>query len=89
MGMDAVALLDRVDDLPPLPAVATRVMTIVDDENANATDLANVLAADQALTAKLIRLSNSAYYGFGRKARASATRSRCSASTRCATSPSR
>ena len=67
MGMDAVALLDRVDDLPPLPAVATRVMTIVDDENASATDLANVLAADQALTAKLIRLSNSAYYGFGRK----------------------
>jgi putative nucleotidyltransferase with HDIG domain len=64
---DAFALLDRVEDLPPLPAVAARVMGMADDERTSALDLAQVLSTDQALTAKLIKLSNSAYYGFARR----------------------
>jgi len=67
MGKDAAALLSRVDDLPPLPAVAARVMSMAEDEKTSAMDLAQVLATDQALTAKLIRISNSAYYGFARR----------------------
>ena len=67
MGNDANALLDRVDDLPPLPAVAARVMGMADDDRTSALDLAQVLSTDQALTAKLIKLSNSAYYGFARR----------------------
>lgn len=67
MGKDANALLDRVDDLPPLPAVAARVMNMAEDDRTSAMDLAQVLSTDQALTAKLIRISNSAYYGFARR----------------------
>lgn len=67
MGKDANALLDRVDDLPPLPAVAARVMNMAENDKTSAMDLAQVLSADQALTAKLIRISNSAYYGFARR----------------------
>jgi putative nucleotidyltransferase with HDIG domain len=67
MGNDARQLLERVDDLPPLPAVAARVMSMADDANSSALDMAQVLSSDQALTAKLIRISNSAYYGFARK----------------------
>jgi putative nucleotidyltransferase with HDIG domain len=67
MGNDARQLLERVDDLPPLPAVAARVMAMADDANSSALDMAQVLSSDQALTAKLIRISNSAYYGFARK----------------------
>ncbi len=65
--MDAETLLDRIDELPPLPAVAARVMGMADEERTSAMDLAQVLATDQALTAKLIRISNSAYYGFARR----------------------
>lgn len=65
--MDADQLLEKIDDLPPLPAVAARVMGMADDDKASAMDLAQVLATDQALTAKLIRISNSAYYGFARR----------------------
>jgi putative nucleotidyltransferase with HDIG domain len=65
--MDADQLLEKIDDLPPLPAVAARVMGMADDDRASAMDLAQVLATDQALTAKLIRISNSAYYGFARR----------------------
>jgi putative nucleotidyltransferase with HDIG domain len=67
MGKDATDLLNRVDDLPPLPAVAAKVMGMADDDKTSAMDLAQVLATDQALTAKLIRISNSAYYGFARR----------------------
>jgi putative nucleotidyltransferase with HDIG domain len=64
---DAEALLNRVDELPPLPAVAARVMSMADDDRTSAMDLAQVLSTDQALTARLIRISNSAYYGFARR----------------------
>jgi HD-like signal output (HDOD) protein len=64
---DAAALLARIDDLPPLPAVAARVMGMAEDDRASAMDLSRVLATDQALTAKLIRISNSAFYGFARR----------------------
>ncbi|GAB4332254.1 MAG: HDOD domain-containing protein [Dehalococcoidia bacterium] len=63
----ATALIESIDELPPLPAVAARVMTMVEDDTTSASNLAQVLATDQALTAKLIRISNSAYYGFARQ----------------------
>lgn len=40
---------------------------MADDDRTSAMDLAQVLSTDQALTAKLIRISNSAYYGFARR----------------------
>lgn len=67
MGKNAAELLERVDELPPLPAVAARVMGIADDDRTSALELAQVLSTDQALTARLIRISNSAYYGFARR----------------------
>lgn len=67
MGKDVQALLARVEELPPLPAVAAKVMGMADDDRSSALDLAQVLSTDQALTAKLIKISNSAYYGFARK----------------------
>ena len=67
VSKDAEALLNQVEDLPPLPAVASRVMGMADDDKTSAMELAQVLSTDQALTAKLIRLSNSAYYGFARR----------------------
>lgn len=67
MAKDASALFEQVDDLPPLPAVAARVMGMADDDRTSAMDIAQVLSTDQALTAKLIRVSNSAYYGFARR----------------------
>ncbi len=60
-------LIDRVHELSPLPSIARRVMTIAEDDRFSAYDLASVISADQALTAKLLKLSNSAYYGFPRR----------------------
>ena len=60
-------LISEVTELRPLPAVAVRALEIAEGEQFSAHELAQAISADQALTAKLLRLSNSAYYGFPRR----------------------
>lgn len=56
--------LTRFKDLPTLPDVVARVMQIVSNPLTTAEDLNQVISLDQALTFKVLRLANSAYYGF-------------------------
>jgi putative nucleotidyltransferase with HDIG domain len=58
--------IGELTDLPPIPLVATRVMVLVQDPKTTADQLARVVSTDPGLTSKLIRLSNSAEYAFGR-----------------------
>ena len=60
-------VVNDVADLRPLGAVATRILEITEDDRFSAHELAQVVATDQALTGKMLRLSNSAYYGFPRR----------------------
>ncbi len=57
-------VLDRVDDLPTLPRTVLKIMELVNDPGASAKDLAGVVRDDQVLTARLLRLVNSSFYGF-------------------------
>lgn len=45
--------------LPTLPEVAMEVRNIVNDPNASAADMANIIVTDTALSAKLIKVANS------------------------------
>lgn len=60
-------IVDRTTELTPLKTVAAKAIQLAEDERAAAMDLATVISSDQALTAKLLRLSNSAYYGYARR----------------------
>lgn len=60
-------LLVEVMELAPLPAVAGRIMDLGSDQRFSAHELASVIASDQALTTRLLRLANSAYYGAPRR----------------------
>lgn len=60
-------VVSRVKDLPALPAIVTRVIQLTEDPNSTAKDLSDVLGQDQSLAAKVLRLANSAYYGFPRR----------------------
>ena len=66
MGTTASQLLDQTGDLPVVPAVAMRVLEFAQDDSGGAAELAAILSTDPALSAKLIKISNSAYYGFTR-----------------------
>ena len=50
-----------------LPQTLAEVLKVTRDEKASARDLAAVLQKDPALTARILRIVNSAYYGLGRE----------------------
>src|SRR5262245_50508813 len=54
-------------DLPTLPVVAQRILTLTDDEETATEQLAKIIAIDQSLTARILTLANSAYYGHRRQ----------------------
>jgi len=60
-------LVDRIENLPPLPTVVSRILTLTGSDNASATDVAKVLREDPAIAAKLLRVANSSYYGAARQ----------------------
>ena len=51
--------------LVTLPAVFIRVKSVVDDQTTTAIDLAKVISTDAAMTARVLKLINSAFWGFG------------------------
>ncbi|MGE3075300.1 MAG: HDOD domain-containing protein [Dehalococcoidia bacterium] len=60
-------IVNRTTDLTPLKSVATKAIQLAEDERSAAMDLSTVISSDQALTSKLLKLSNSAYYGYARR----------------------
>jgi len=57
-------VLKKVRDIPSLPEVVTKVMELVSNPNSSAAELSRVIAHDPGLTTRVLRLVNSAYYGF-------------------------
>lgn len=60
-------ILSHMENLPELPAVALQVSRMLDNPNSSAQDLAKVIMQDPSLTTKVLKLCNSAEYGFSRK----------------------
>jgi putative nucleotidyltransferase with HDIG domain len=56
-------LIRRTGDLPSQPATAMAVIRETDQPGASAGTIAQYLVQDQALTARILRLANSSYYG--------------------------
>jgi len=52
----------RESDLPTLPVVLDRIISVASDENTTTEKLAEIIAYDQGMTNKLLKLSNSVYY---------------------------
>lgn len=55
--------LSRPGTLAPLPAVALQAMRLAESPTANSSDLVRVVSSDPALSARIIRIVNSAFYG--------------------------
>lgn len=59
----AASLASRAGELATLPDVYLRTKTIIDDPTSSHEDVADALATDPALAARLLRMANSAFYG--------------------------
>jgi putative nucleotidyltransferase with HDIG domain len=53
----------KIGDLKPVPQVANKIMSIVEDPESSFTELTEVITYDSAVTANLLKVANSAYFG--------------------------
>lgn len=53
--------------LSTLPHLAVKVMELVENPKTSASTMAQLISVDQVLAARILKLANSAYYGFPRK----------------------
>jgi len=54
-------------DLPAMPQVASKVLELSSDPNTSASQLQQVISDDQAMTARILKIANSAMYSCSRK----------------------
>jgi len=64
---DIRSVIQDVRDLPTLPTLALEVRRLVDDPSSNISDLVERVQQDIALSSRILRIANSAYYGIPRK----------------------
>ncbi len=75
----AIAL---IGDIATLPEVTVKIVNLVEDPRSTARDLHNVIKTDPALSARLLKVVNSAFYGLPGRSRPSTGPSSCSACPR-------
>src|SRR4249920_1780527 len=54
-------------NLPTIPPVLAGIVALIDSDTAGARKLVELIERDQSLTAKLLRLANSAFFGQSRR----------------------
>jgi HD-like signal output (HDOD) protein len=62
-GSDLIRI-EKSFDLPSVPLVLTKILRLIDEESATALRLEELILHDPALTARILRLANSAFYSF-------------------------
>lgn len=62
--IDVMKRIERVTNLPTLPDIVTRIIKMVDSPDTTAVDIGNEISKDQVLSAKVLKLVNSGFYGF-------------------------
>jgi len=55
-------IIQRAKALPPISEVLAKARDILTDENRDIRDLSEVLEKDQAMTSRILKIANSAYY---------------------------
>ncbi len=50
-------------DLPTIPVVATKVMQLIESDRATAEEISKVVSTDPAVAARVLKISNSSFYG--------------------------
>lgn len=67
MPWDLAGLIAATPELAAMPATSARLLDLLDEPDTAAGDLVEVIEVDPGLTANLLKLCNSAYYGVARE----------------------
>ena len=60
-------VIKNLHQIPTLPVICGRVNSLISNPKSTAQDLSQVIEEDQSLTSKVLKVVNSAFYGFPRK----------------------
>jgi putative nucleotidyltransferase with HDIG domain len=66
-ALNLTSMVEQVKDLPPMPALMMKALEISMDPDASVRSLQQVISRDQALSAKILRIVNSAMYALRRE----------------------
>ncbi|MBR1680957.1 HDOD domain-containing protein [bacterium] len=58
------SLTENIKNIPSLPEIITKSIELMQDKNTSAATLSKIISNDIGLTARVLKLVNSAYYGF-------------------------
>lgn len=61
---DLSRIIERFGNIPAMPNIVVKALSIIKDDNSGVKELSNIVSYDQALATKVLKLVNSAYYGF-------------------------
>lgn len=64
--MNMALIFEKTQQLPHIPRVVQELIESFQDEDVNIDEISNKVSMDQTLTAKVLRLANSAHYGASR-----------------------
>jgi HD-like signal output (HDOD) protein len=67
MTTDFQTVVRSIGDLPPMPAVATKVLELLGDPNISYGKLGDTISSDPAVSARLLKVANSAFYSMKRQ----------------------
>jgi putative nucleotidyltransferase with HDIG domain len=67
MNPELEQLIMNAGDLPTIPVVATKVLQMIEKETTTADELAKVVSSDPAVAARVLKISNSSFYGCQRQ----------------------
>ncbi|MEN8256434.1 MAG: HDOD domain-containing protein [Thermodesulfobacteriota bacterium] len=63
----AIQLIGQVNEFPPLPAVVNRILQVTADPESSLDKLARIVEAEVGLSASIIKLANSPFFGLSRE----------------------
>lgn len=58
------AVCAKIDEIPALPSIVPKLLLILQDDEASVSEIAAVISHEPSLTSRILRVANSAYYGF-------------------------
>jgi HD-like signal output (HDOD) protein len=58
----SLQIVDRLHELPTLPSIVYEISRVISNPMSSTSDLENLMQNDPSLTAKVLKLANSAYY---------------------------
>ncbi|MDR2350059.1 MAG: HDOD domain-containing protein [Deltaproteobacteria bacterium] len=65
--MQAKKEVRRIKNLPTVPGIVAKISRIVENPETSVNDVGRLISQDQVLSAKVLRMANSAFFGMSRK----------------------